>query len=226
MANVRWLGHASFEVELDGSVVYFDPWFDKNPRKMNRLVAPAVSNVDSIKKADLILLSHEHFDHCDPYDVTRMVERTFAMVIGPDETLANFTDVSPRRKMPVQVGDNFVLHGLSISVVPARHPQSINPCGYVIEKNGKSVYFAGDTYEFFEMSQINVNVALLPIGGTFTMDWLGALSAAKRIKADYVVPMHFNTFDRIKADPEEFAKRMKETRTIPKVLEIGQSFEF
>lgn len=226
MASVRWLGHASFEVGLEGSVVYFDPWFDKAPRQLNRLVPPFVKNVDDIKKADIIFISHEHFDHCDPYDVTRMVERTFAMVIGPDETLANLTDVSPRRKMPVHVGDNFELHGLNISVVPARHPQSVNPCGYVVEKNGKRVYFAGDTYEFPEMNKINVDVALLPIGGTYTMDYLGAIGAVKRLKADFVVPMHFNTFDQIQTKPEEFVKRVSETHTVPKLLEIGQTFDF
>ena len=226
MASLTWLGHASFEVNLDGTIIYFDPWFDKNPRKMQRLVPSYVANVDDIRKADAILISHEHFDHCDPYDVTRMVERTSSIVVGPGETLVNFTDVSPRRKMPVQVGDEFVLHGLSISVIPARHPQSVNPVGYIVEKSGKSVYFAGDTYEFPEMNRIDVDVALIPIGGTYTMDTIGAANAMKRIKADYVVPMHFNTFEQIKTNPDDFAKRVKETRTVPKILQVGQSLKF
>ena len=119
-----------------------------------------------------------------------------------------------------------MLHDLSITVTPARHPQSINPVGFVIEKNGKSVYFAGDTYEFHEMNQINVDVALIPIGGTFTMDVLGAVNAAKKLNASFVIPMHFNTFDRIKTDPEEFVKRVKGSKTVPKLLQIGETFHF
>ncbi len=227
MASVTWLGHASFEVNLGGSIIYFDPWFDQKPRQMQRLVSPGISNVDSIRKADAIMISHEHFDHCDPYDVTRISQKTFATVVAPDQTLALLTDVSPRQKMAVQTGDEFTLHGLDVSVTPARHPQSINPVGYIVEKNGKSVYFAGDTYDFFEMGQINVDVALIPIGGTYTMDIYGALSAIKRIKARFVVPMHFNTFEKITVDSHDFAKRSQGNgRSDVKVLQIGQTLDF
>ncbi len=226
MARVTWLGHSGFEVDLGGKVIFFDPWFDQKPRQMNRLVPSAIRNVDEIKKADLIMISHEHFDHCDPYDVTRMVQRTFAPVVAPVETLANFTDISPRHKVSAQVGDSFVLHGIGVAVTPARHPQSVNPVGFVVEVGGKSVYFAGDTYEFPEMNQIDVDLALIPIGGSYTMDTYGALSAMKRIKADYVIPMHFDTFERIKIDPSDFAKRLQGSKTQAKVLEVGQTFDF
>ncbi len=226
MASVTWLGHASFEVNLDGTVIYLDPWFDKKPRQMNRLVQSAVQNVDDIKKADVIMVSHEHFDHCDPYDVTRMCQRTFATIVGPDESLANFKDILPRRKMAVEQGESFMVQGLQITVTPARHPQSINPVGYILEKGGKSVYFAGDTYEFPEMNNIDVDVALLPIGGSYTMDTLGAVSAVKRMQTSFAIPMHFNTFDRITVDPDDFRKRLKDTKTVAKVLQIGQTFEF
>lgn len=228
MASLTWFGHSSFELNLNGSIILFDPWFDQKPRQTDRLVAPAVKNVDAIKRADLIMVSHEHFDHCDPYDVTRIAQRTFATVVGPDETLANFPDISSRQKMSVEEGDSFSLHGLQVTVTPARHPQSVHSVGFIVEKDGKSVYFAGDTYDFFEMGQIEVDVAMLPIGGTFTMDMYGALSAAKKIKAKFVVPMHFNTFERIHADPHEFAKRLhsNNTRTVAKVLEIGQTLDF
>ncbi len=227
MASVTWLGHASFEVNLSGSVIYLDPWFDQKPRQMNRLIPSFVKNVDEIKKVDYIFISHEHFDHCDPYDVTRMAERSFASVIGPGESLALLPDVPPRRKMHVKQGDSFVLHNLSIEVTPARHPQSINAVGYVIEKEDKSIYFAGDTYEFPEMNTIDVDVALIPIGGTFTMDVYGAVNAVKRIRANFIVPMHFNTFDKIKVDMREFENLIKtRTKSAVKTLEIGQTFNF
>lgn len=226
MARLTWLGHASFGIELGGSIIFTDPWFNVKPREMDRLVQPAVKNVDNIRKADVILISHEHFDHCDAYDVTRIAQRTFATVVGPDESLSKFHDINPRGKMAVEEGDSFVLHGLNISVIPARHPQSVHAVGYVIEKVGKSVYFAGDTYEFPDMNSISADVALLPIGGTYTMDSLAAVNAAKRLQVSYVIPMHFNTFDKIRTSPGDFAKRLAGSKAVPKVLEVGQSFEF
>jgi len=226
MASLTWLGHASFEIELNGSVIYTDPWFNVKPRENERLVMPSVKSVDAIRKADVILVSHEHFDHCDAYDTTRIAQRTFATVVGPEEALAKLHDISPRVKMVVNEGDSFVLHGLNIRVTPARHPQSVNPVGFVVEKGGKSIYFAGDTYEFHDMTNINVDVALIPIGGTYTMDILGAVGGVKRMQAKFAVPMHFNTFSQIKADPHEFAQRLKGGKTEVKVLEIGQSLHF
>ncbi len=225
MASVTLLGHSSFEVNLQGTIIHFDPWFDQKPREMQRLVQPSVKNVDEIRKVDFIMVSHEHFDHCDPYDVTRISQKTFATVVAPEDTLAKFTDVNPRQKMAAQTGDSFELHGLQVNVFPARHPQSTDPVGYIVEKSGKSVYFAGDTYDFLDMNKIDVDVALIPIGGTYTMDMLGALNAVKRMKAAHVIPMHFNTFERIKTDPHEFAKRCQGTGKA-RVLEIGQTFEF
>ncbi len=227
MASLTWLGHASFELNLEGSIVYLDPWFDQKPRQITRVVPSLVKNVDDIKKADYIFISHEHFDHCDPFDVTRIIERTNATVVAPGESLALLVDVHPRRKVEVKQGDEFVLHDLSIKAVSARHPQSIDPVGYVLEKKGKSIYFAGDTYEFREMSDIDVDVALLPIGGTFTTDVLGAVNSLKKIKASFAIPMHFNTFEKIKADPQDFAQRARQsTKSAVKVLEIGQTFQF
>ncbi|MBI4406399.1 metal-dependent hydrolase [Candidatus Micrarchaeota archaeon] len=227
MASLTWLGHASFELNLEGSIIYLDPWFDQKPRKMERITPSPVKNVDDIKKADYIFISHEHFDHCDAYDVTRISEKTGASVVAPGESLALLGDVHPRRKVEVREGDEFVLHDLAVKVVPARHPQSIDPVGYVIEKKGKSIYFAGDTYEFREMTDIDADAALLPIGGTFTMDVLGAVNSLKKIKASFAIPMHFNTFEKIKADPHDFAQRARQsTKTAVKVLEIGQTFQF
>lgn len=226
MSYVKYLGHASFEIELEGKVVYTDPWWDRQPRKEERLVAPAMTP-EQARRADLILISHEHFDHCDPFDVARLQEKTFAQVIAPEPSLAMLEKVPPRSKMTAYSGDSFSTMGVDVTVTDAKHPQSQYPVGYVAKVGDKSIYFAGDTYEFFEMNKIQADVALLPIGGTYTMDVYSAVKALKFMRCKYVVPMHYNTFSNIKADTHEFAKKVADnTRTKAVVLEVGETFSF
>lgn len=227
MANVTFLGHASFEAQLGSSIIFVDPWFNKKPRQVDRLIPSAVENVDDIRKADAIFVTSEGFDHCDPYDITRITQRTFCPVIAPEETLGTLADVNARQKVVASVGDDFNLHGLDVRVMPAKYYRSANPVGYLISAGGKSIYFGGATYNFFEMGQINCDVAVIPIGGDSAMDPLSASTAAKTIKAKTVIPMMYNTYNRIKVDPAEFERRAKENgRVNVRVLEVGETLNF
>jgi L-ascorbate metabolism protein UlaG (beta-lactamase superfamily) len=227
MANLRWLGHASFEVELAGRTILIDPWFSKNPGDSERLVAPAVTP-QQIRRADIICVTHEHYDHKSRADIEAIVARTFAHVVAPPETLAELEDVVPlRQRVSAREGDAFDLLGVQIEVVPAKHPQSAHPVGYVLRGEGKSVYHAGDTYDFFGMSKHGADVALLPIGGTYTMDVLSALNAVKHVRPRVVVPMHYGTFPKIRADVDDFARRVrKDTRADCQALSVGDSMAF
>lgn len=201
----------------------FDPWFEKNSAHVVRLVPPAASPA-SFRRCDAVFVSHEHFDHCSPRDVQVICERTQAHVVGPEPALA-LLEVNPRLKVAVSAGDAFNLLGLDLEVVEAKHPQSEEPVGFLVRGEGKTIYFAGDTYDFSGMNRIECDLAMLPIGGTYTMDVLSAVKALKLMRAKYVIPMHFNTFARIEADPKDFAKRVKaETKTVPVVLEPGEGF--
>lgn len=227
MSNIRWLGHASFQLELAGRIILIDPWLSTDGKR-ERVVAPACSAKD-IKRCDLILLTHEHFDHASKADVGDIVSRTFAHVVGPAETLAELGDAVPaRQRTNAREGDRFNLLGVDIEVTEARHPQSVHPVGYVLRTpEGKSVYHAGDTYEFYTMNRFSPDLALLPIGGTFTLDVLSAVSTVKQLRCKRVIPMHYNTFDVIKADVEDFARRVKkDTKAEPVVLRVGDSVEF
>ncbi len=225
MVYVRYLGHSSFHVQMAGRELYFDPWLDSKPKEMPRLVPPAISS-DTIKKADIIFVSHEHSDHADPYDVNTLVERTAAKVVAPSQTLAVFK-IPPRSQYPVNEGDEFSMLGLDVTVVEARHPRSEHPVGFIVRGEGKSLYFAGDTYDYYGMSDYTVDTAILPIGGTYTMDVFSAIKALKQLRARYVIPMHYNTFDRIQVDTADFARRVKDsTHTEPVVLGVGQSIHF
>ncbi|OIO28614.1 metal-dependent hydrolase [Candidatus Micrarchaeota archaeon CG_4_10_14_0_2_um_filter_60_11] len=225
MVEVAYLGHSTFLIRWGGKAVLTDPWLSPKPREVQRLIPP-VATQDKIRACDMILVSHEHFDHCDPYDVTMLSGRTFAHVVAPEDALAHLPDVNPRLKASVEEGDSFTLNGINIDVVPAKHPQSTNPVGYILDAGGKRIYFAGDTYDYYEMVNYDVDLAILPIGGTFTMDPLSAVKALKLMRAGFVIPMHYNTFPRIQADEIDFAARVKaNTRTKPVVLSPGERFE-
>ncbi len=224
MVFIRWLGHASFELLIAGKTVLLDPWFDAAPKQVKRVVPPAVTE-EKIRSCDLIFISHEHFDHCSPFDVNSIVRRTFAQVVAPEESLA-LLNVPARSRVSASVGDSFVLTGLDVEVVPARHPQSTYPVGYIISGEGKKIYFAGDSYEYYDMVEYDVDVALLPIGGIFCMDSIGALKALKTMRAKFVVPMTYGTFPQISANAAEFASRVRaSTRTQPVLLKPGEGFD-
>ena len=106
----------------------------------------------------------------------------------------------------------------------AKHPQSANPVGFVVSDGKESVYHAGDTYDTQDLTNVQIDTALIPIGGTFTMDIIGAITALKRMRAKNVIPMHYNTFSKIIVNPEEFAKRVRaSTKTNPVILKPGEN---
>ncbi|MFH1106844.1 MAG: MBL fold metallo-hydrolase [Candidatus Micrarchaeota archaeon] len=225
MAAIRWLGHSSFEIDLEGRHIIVDPWLDPRPLHVERLVKPA-TNAEGIKKADLIAITHEHFDHCDKYDVKRIQEKTFAPVLAPEPALANL-DVGERQRMAAYVGDEFTHGGIEVKVVQAKHPRSQYPVGYIFSAGGASVYHAGDTFEFFEMNQIHADVALVPVGGRHTMDVISGLNAVKRLNCGVAIPMHHGTFSDIRADVREFeTKAKKDGKVKPVVLEVGGEYYF
>ncbi|MBI5635935.1 MBL fold metallo-hydrolase [Candidatus Micrarchaeota archaeon] len=219
--EVSFLGHSAFLIKLGSSIILTDPWLNPSPRQAQRLVPPFATQ-EKIRAADFILLSHEHFDHADAFDVKAIAERTNCHVVGPKETLS-LANINPRLKTPVEEGDEFSLNGLDFKIVKAVHPQSVNPVGFIVRGGGQSFYFAGDTYDYYEMTDFGVDVAFLPIGGKYTMDFIGAIKAVKQMKPKFVVPMHFNTFKEIQADEREFCRRIREgTKTTPVLLSPGE----
>ncbi|MEK6954179.1 MAG: MBL fold metallo-hydrolase [Candidatus Micrarchaeota archaeon] len=224
MVTLKYLGHSSFEVALGSKTILFDPWLNPSPKEEQRLLAPA-HTAEGVKKADLVMISHEHFDHFDPADVKRIYEKTFTHMVAPQNVFEQLS-IPQSRRVVAYVGDEFNYQGIDIKVVEARHPQSSGAVGYIISDGNQSVYFAGDTYDFFGLSKIQADVALLPIGGTYTMDMIGALSALSKMRVKHMIPMHYNTFGNIKANPYEFQKRaMKDSKVQVHVLDIGETIE-
>lgn len=218
MATMRYFGHSSFELVFGDTVIYLDPYFSNEGQ---RKFPSARKDAHDIKKCDIILITHEHFDHFEPETVAEIAERTWASVVAPKPVLREL-HIPERQKVDVKVGDKFDLKGVSIDVVQAVHPQSAYPVGYIIEKDGIRIYAAGDTYEFTGMVDIKCDWALLPIGGTSTMDTISADKAAREMGCKCAVPIHYSSFDQITADPREFSKGLEGSKVKPIIMKFGE----
>ncbi len=224
MEYIYYMGHASFELMLGGRRIIIDPFFGTSSKGKQRLV-PSTGSVEKIVKADFVLITHEHQDHFEKETVQDIVKRTGAVVVAPRTVLSQL-NIADNRKVDVRVGDKFNLYGVDIQVTPAVHPQSEYPVGYVVSAGGKSIYHAGDTYEFAKMIDIRADWALLPIGGSYTMDTLSALKACDELRPKFAVPIHYNTFESIKQIVSEFTTAVDASgRTKAVVMRPGESRE-
>jgi L-ascorbate metabolism protein UlaG (beta-lactamase superfamily) len=193
LRTLKRLGHDSFL--LDGSpVIYIDPW--KIPPG-----SPA---------ADIVLVTHEHFDHCSPADVAK-VSRAGTVVIANQAAAAQLKGARVLRH-----GESLEVAGATVEAVPAYnvnkfrspgqpfHPVGAEGNGYVVTIAGESLYHAGDADFIPEMAGMVVTVALLPVSGTFVMTAEEAFEAAKAIRAEVYVPMHYGDIVGSNADVEKF----------------------
>lgn len=177
-----WVGHASFYIKANGKTIFIDPFN----------ITPAIK-----EKADLVLITHAHFDHCNK-DQIKKVLKPEGQVICPrgcldKDIFKNFTLSKPGFKTDFS--------GISIDAVPAYnikkerihfHPKENEWVGYIVDVAGFKIYHAGDTDFIDEMRALHgLGASLLPMGGTYVMDVIEAADAANAIKAQYAVPMHY-----------------------------------
>ncbi|MBW2260405.1 MAG: MBL fold metallo-hydrolase [Deltaproteobacteria bacterium] len=196
--KIHWLGHASFRIDAEGAVVYIDPW-----------------KIAGGPRADLVLVTHEHFDHCSPEDVEKVAgEGTVIVATEPCRPVLEGVGAELRTVAP---GDAIEVGGVKVRAVAAyntepdrqgfhpRDPQ-IPRVGYVVEVDGASVYHTGDTDVIPEMEGIAPDIALVPVGGTYTMSAEQAAEAARLMGAAAVVPMHWGDIVGERQDAERFAE--------------------
>lgn len=220
MARLRWLGHAAWQVELDGKRVLIDPFISQNP------LAPV--RLDQLEKVDYVVVTHDHFDHVG--DSFEICKRFDALFVGIYELMEKAVQNGVKRAFGANIGGTFNADGLKVTMTSAVH--SANPAGVVIHGEEAVIYHAGDTGLFSDMKYIGQlykpDIALLPIGSAYTMGPEEAAVAASLIKPKVVVPMHFDTFDAIKQDPKNFERlvkaRTKGIRVV--ILKPGESFEY
>ncbi len=197
--TLEWTGHAGFLIKVKGKIIYIDPY---------KLPAGAGS-----EKADLILITHSHYDHCSIEDLQRIVKDN-TVVICPADCSSKLTRLHEKINLQViEPGMEIEIEGTRIKAIPAYnvdkefHPKSEYWNGYVVEIEGKKIYHAGDTDLIPEMSLMNrIDVALLPVGGTYTMTAEEAARAAFMLKPKLAIPMHYGSVVGSREDAEKKAK--------------------
>ena len=191
--KIKWLGHDSFRFDHNNIIVYIDPY-----------------EVKETDKADIILITHGHYDHCSISDLQILTKQDTLIVTTPDTTSKLSGKVQGGNLKLVKPDDAFEFKGFKITAVPAYninkdfHPKQNEWVGYIIEINNLRFYHAGDSDLIPEMNNIKADVALLPVSGTYVMTAEEAVKAAKIIKPQIAIPMHYGKIVGEKSDAEKF----------------------
>jgi L-ascorbate metabolism protein UlaG (beta-lactamase superfamily) len=199
---IDWLGHASFRITVGRATVYIDPY----------------RVADDVPPADLILITHGHYDHFSPQDVERLSGRD-TWLVGP-AAVAERVSGQVHRIGPGETIDDELVRGLHISAVAAYntskrdadgnpfHPREAGWVGYQLNVRGERLYHSGDTDVIPEMDSVTgVDVALLPVSGVYVMTAQEAAEAARRIQPRVAVPMHWGSHIGTEHDARTFATK-------------------
>jgi len=223
MGEIKWLGHAAFEVILNNKTILIDPWLNGNPK--------AVTKASDIKKADIVCVTHDHIDHLgDAFDICKRVKAT---LVATYELSVYGQENGVKDVIGINVGGSVEVQGIKISMVQAFHTSTRgSPIGFILKVKEKTVYHAGDTGIFGDMKLIgeiyHPDIALLPIGGYYTMGAQEAAEAVKLIQPKVVIPMHYGTFPVLASSAEEFTKLVQQKAPNVKVVALkpGEVFRF
>jgi L-ascorbate metabolism protein UlaG (beta-lactamase superfamily) len=201
--EIKFLGHAAFAIEHEGKTALIDPFLTGNPK--------AAVSADEVA-ADVILLTHGHSDHYG--DTVAIAKRTGATVVAIVELAGELQEEGVENVVDPNIGGTADLGWITARLTPAWHtsttPKGLvnTPAGFLIEVGGKRIYNTGDTALFSDLAlpakRGHIDLAILPIGGHYTMDRFDAVGAAELIKADQIIPCHYDTFPPIETDAQAF----------------------
>jgi len=217
MTRVTWLGHSA--VKIEGSkTIFIDPFINGNP-------ACSCSLAD-VKQADMVFVTHYHGDHVG--DAFAICKKTKATLVAIHE-IAVEASADGIQAEGMNIGGTVTAGGVKFHMVPALHSaEKGSPAGVVIEIDGCRIYHAGDTGLTYDMKLIGEffkpDLSFLPIGDRYTMGINSAAKAVEFVQTKRVVPIHYNTFALVNADPEAFKKKVGSLAEVI-ILKPGESFE-
>ncbi|MGC8567621.1 MAG: MBL fold metallo-hydrolase [Candidatus Micrarchaeia archaeon] len=219
--NLYWVGHSCFYIKLEGQVIFIDPFMVSDQIK---------------EKADVILITHPHFDHFSIDDIDKIIKPTTKIIASQGcqgiEKYKNLHVLKPYESLSLE---NF-----SVSTLPAynikkerlkNHPKDKEWLGYLVKIGNETLYHAGDTDFIPEMEELNggIDISILPIGGTYTMDTKEAIAAASAINAKITIPMHYKALlgkDGSMEAESLFAKGLSSAKIMKEIQQPHYSFSY
>lgn len=224
MIKIQYLAHACILINTGEHEIIIDPFLSENE--------DAPLSADDIN-AKFIALTHGHADHFG--DTEYIAKKNDATVIAVAE-LARYSAELGLNVHAMHIGGMYEFPFGKLKFTIAHHGSSApdgtylgNPAGIIIKTNGKTIYHAGDTALTYDMKllseQFDVDIMFVPIGDNFTMGINDAVKAVQFVDPKFAVPIHYNTFPQIKANPEEFIDKLKAVGKLGKVMEFGEIIE-
>jgi len=201
--KIRWYGHDTFTLEKEITICI-------DPYKLSKTI-----------QADLVLISHNHFDHLSLEDLKKISSRN-TIIIAANECMSQISNISSKEKIGIAPGEEKTINNIKVKAIPAYNIDKINPdtkkpfhpkedkkIGFIITMQGTSIYHTGDSDLIPEMTDLKPDVLLIPVSGTYVMTAKEAANAVEKIKPKIAIPMHYGTIVGSENDAKEFKNMVK-----------------
>ena len=192
--NIELIAQSALRIETENEVIYFDPFKLDNRYK---------------KDADYIFITHSHYDHFSPEDIKKILNENTNIIITSD-LKEKVEALGISNVLVVEPDNEYEINGIKFETVVAYnsdkpyHKKEFNWVGYIITLDGERIYVAGDTDNVDEINNVVCNIACVPVGGTYTMNYNEAANLINSIDPDYAIPIHYGTVVGSKDDAIKF----------------------